>query len=106
MERQQLQASDIITLDYNLNVMTDFSDINFDTTDRSQKRRWPFGIDEPQSSVDNSSSPPTTEPAEGLHLLGSVSNCMHTLGTIDCSLLLDHQRKSTAAIFKRQSFTS
>ena len=79
MEGQQLQANDITILDYNPDFMTDFSDISFDTTRSSQKRPWPFGIDDPQSLVDNPSSPSTTKPAEALHLLGSVSHRIATL---------------------------
>ena len=78
MEGQQLQTNDITILEYNPDFMTDFEDISFDTTSSSQKRLWPFGIDDPQSLVDNP-SPSTTKPAEALHLLGSVSHRIATL---------------------------
>ncbi|KAM3069738.1 hypothetical protein ACMFMG_010447 [Clarireedia jacksonii] len=78
MEGQQLQENDITTLDYIPDFMRDFSDISFNTTSSSQKRPWPFGIDNLESSVDNPSSPSTTIPTGALHLLGSHSYGLRT----------------------------
>jgi len=81
--------------------MTDFGDIAFDATNSSQKRLWPFGIDDPQYSAASPSSHLTTQSIETFQLLGSVSHYMPDFNTCGRSLCLDHQCKSAIAILKR-----